>query len=201
MSLTSSTRSWGGSRRWEVIRERRGPRFARVLGRAASAPADVVEPRRVRREASFEDVVRAAIATGTRRLIECDAAVRIDADREGVHQARTTVRRLRTNLRTFRPWLDEDWCDTLRGELRWLGTELGRVRDADVMLDSLSAKATTLPPDELARADVLLARLATMRRRDFEALLEAMRSDRYIALLDQLVDAANAPRVQSRRAS
>ena len=83
-----------------------------------------------------------------------------------------------------------EWCETLRGELRWLGAELGHVRDIDVMLASLSVKATTLPSDELAHADVLLARLATMRRRDFEALLEAMRSDRYIALLDQLVDAA-----------
>ncbi|HEY3833327.1 MAG TPA: CHAD domain-containing protein [Acidimicrobiia bacterium] len=173
-------------------------KVARVLGSAASAPADVAEARLLRRDASLEDVVRAAITTGTRRLIEYDAAVRLDTDIEGVHHARTTVRRLRANLRTFRPWLDREWCESLRAELRWLGAELGRVRDADVLLDSLSTKAHTLPSDERLRADVLLTRLDAMRRRDFEVLLEAMRSDRYVTLLDQLVDAANAPRTRPR---
>ncbi|HEY1741151.1 MAG TPA: CHAD domain-containing protein [Acidimicrobiia bacterium] len=180
------------------------PKVARVLGSAASAPADVVEPEPLRRDASLDDVVRAAIATGTRRLIEYDAAVRLDADPEAVHHARTTVRRLRANLRTFRRWLDRDWCEAMRTELRWLGAELGRIRDADVLLGSLSAKAKTLPSDELPDADVLIARLDTMRRRDLEALLDAMRSDRYVALLNALVNASNTvpvnPRMRATRA-
>jgi CHAD domain-containing protein len=174
------------------------PKVARVLGARALNPADVVAPGRAPRRASFEDVVRRSIATGTSRLMQFDAVVRLDVDREGVHQARTTVRRLRADLRTFRPWLDRAWCDELRNELRWLGTELGHVRDADVMLASLTAHAKTLPEPDRSNAGVLIDRLGQMRRRDYDALLEAMNSDRYIALLDRLVDATRAPRTRPR---
>ena len=48
-------------------------------------------------------------------------------DPESVHQARVATRRLRSDLRTFEPFLDERFAAELRGELRWLGAELGAV--------------------------------------------------------------------------
>ncbi len=168
------------------------PKVARVLGTGTAAP-ELADSRR-RHPETIHDLVRNALANSTRRLIECDATVRRDADGEGVHQARTSARRLRSDLHTFGRWLDPDWCDELRSELRWLGTELGRVRDANVMYDSLATKITSLAPDGQADAAVLLRRLGEMRRREYEALLEAMRSDRYVTLLDRLVSAAQAPR-------
>ena len=82
------------------------------------------------------------------RLLRHDPGVRLGIDIEDVHQARVATRRLRSDLRTFQPLLDEAWADALRDELRWLGAELGRVRDAEVLRDRLRAAATTLPaPD------------------------------------------------------
>ena len=82
-------------------------------------------------------------------------------------------------------------------ELKWLGEELGRVRDADVLLELLEAKAEELEPDHRPDAGDLIERLRAMRERDRDLLLEAMRSERYTTLLDRLVDAANAPRLRA----
>src|SRR4029450_1017703 len=82
-------------------------------------------------DASAGDAVRRAIALSVIRLIRHDPVVRLDLDPEGVHQARVATRRLRSDLRTFRPLLDEEWSTALRNELRWLARALGDVRDGD----------------------------------------------------------------------
>ena len=85
------------------------------------------------------DVVRAAIARSTARLLAHDPGVRLGDDPEDVHQARVATRRMRSDLRTFRRVLDEDWDESMRDELKWLGGLLGAVRDTDVLLDRLEA--------------------------------------------------------------
>ena len=69
-------------------------------------------------DATAGDAVRRAIALSVIRLIRHDPVVRLDLDPEGVHQARVATRRLRSDLRTFRPLLDEEWSSALRDELR-----------------------------------------------------------------------------------
>ena len=59
-------------------------------------------------DANAGDAVRRAIALSVIRLIRHDPVVRLDVDPEGVHQARVATRRLRSDLRTFRPLLDEE---------------------------------------------------------------------------------------------
>jgi CHAD domain-containing protein len=58
-------------------------------------------------------------------------------DPEDVHQFRVATRRLRSDLQTFSRVLDREWVGALRAELRWLGGEVGLVRDADVLTDRL----------------------------------------------------------------
>jgi CHAD domain-containing protein len=143
-------------------------------------------------EATAGDVVRHAIALSVIRLVRHDPVVRLDVDPEGVHQARVATRRLRSDLRTFRPLVVEEWASSLRDELGWLARILGVVRDGDVLLDRLRVRAGELTddPEEAAPA---LAALRSSRDGAHAALLEALRSDRYAALLDRLVEAANAP--------
>ncbi|CAN5721194.1 inorganic triphosphatase [soil metagenome] len=53
---------------------------------------------------------------------------------EPLHQARVGLRRLRSALSLFRPFLAEDGpTQLLRTELRWLAAELGEVRNIDVL--------------------------------------------------------------------
>ncbi|MBN3778464.1 CHAD domain-containing protein [Burkholderia sp. Ac-20345] len=53
-------------------------------------------------------------------------------DPEFVHQMRVALRRLRTLMRFFPRFADDQWQDTLGTDLRWLAGLLGTVRDWDV---------------------------------------------------------------------
>ncbi len=174
------------------------PKIVRALGPRAAAPPDVGVS--TESEGSVAAVVQAALDGPVGRLIAHDPGIRQGGDDEDVHQARVATRRLRSHLRTFAPLLDEPWADAMREELDWLGGVLGAVRDADVLLARLDARASRLPGDDLAGSMRLLDRLRTQRARARDELLVAMRGPRYTALLDRLVDAARAPRLRSRRA-
>jgi CHAD domain-containing protein len=140
----------------------------------------------VTRQATVEDVVRASLVAGTRRLLAHDPGVRLGDDPEDVHQARVGTRRLRADLRTLSPLLDDFRVQGMRRELQWLGEQLGGVRDLDVLAAHLRADADTLEPDDRAGVEPLLARLAADRHRAGLTLHDAMASSRYLALLDGL---------------
>jgi CHAD domain-containing protein len=170
------------------------PKIVRALGNSAARPPDVRVPALVGDAPSIEDVVRTAIATSVDRLIRYDPAARLGTDPEGVHQSRVATRRLRSDLRTFRSVLDEQWATSLSDELRWLGEVFGAVRDADVLLERLDAKVVELPEIDREPAKRLLDRLRSDHERGRDRMLLALRSDRYDALLDRAVGAANRPR-------
>ena len=144
-------------------------------------------------DATAGDVVRRAIALSVIRLILHDPVVRLDADTEGVHQARVATRRLRSDLRTFRPVLDREWSQALRDELGWIARILGEVRDGDVLRERLTNRIRDLPDAEREPGEAVLATLARARDEAHADLLTTLRTRRYVDLLDRLVDAANTP--------
>jgi CHAD domain-containing protein len=170
------------------------PKVVRALGPNATMPADVVSYS-VSKPATVDAVIRHAISDAVAKLVASDPVVRIGEDPEGVHQARVATRRLRSHLRTFRELLDPEWTQSLRDELKWLGDELGAVRDADVLLARLEDRVAELEPEDKTAADPLLQRLRNDREAARAVLLDGLRGDRYLQLLDRLVDAAQRPRV------
>ncbi len=145
------------------------------------------------------ELVQVVLNGSVQRLIANESAVQSTDETDetdAVHDARVATRRLRSDLRTFRPVLDESWSEPLRDELRWVGRLLGNVRDADVLRELLETRADELPPGEHAVALRLVARLRAERAEDREALLEALRSDRYSALVGALTAAVSDPHVQ-----
>ncbi|HET9052297.1 MAG TPA: CHAD domain-containing protein, partial [Candidatus Dormibacteraeota bacterium] len=169
------------------------PKVVRALGpRAVEAPDVVVGP--VGRDSSAADVVRAGLAASVARLFRHDPGVRLGGDAEDVHQARVATRRMRSDLRTFGPLLDDAWARELRDELGWIADMLGAVRDADVLLERLRGQSELLPKADAAAADALLVGLERQQVDATASLLAAMGSARYAELLDRLVAAANAPR-------
>ncbi|MGH9116723.1 MAG: CHAD domain-containing protein [Acidimicrobiales bacterium] len=169
------------------------PKLARALGPAAAEPADL-EPVALGDDPTIGELVRAAITEHVRRLVDHDPVIRLDLDPEGVHQMRVATRRLRADLRTFRPVLNREWSDPQRDELRWLGRALGAVRDADVMLASLRGRAAELPDADRDAAERLLGRLREERATALGSLQRLLDGRRYRSLLDALVEAAAAPR-------
>ena len=171
------------------------PKIVRALGAPARAPADVQVPRIDADEPAAANVVRAAIATSVVRLVRNDPGARLGDDAESLHQARVATRRLRSDLRTFEPLLDEGWAEALRDELRWLGDVFGAVRDADVLIERFEPEIQRLPASDRPPAETVLDRLRADRERAREQMLVALRNERYDRLLDRLVEAASRPRL------
>lgn len=122
------------------------PKDVRALGRD---PRDVeVERPTLDRDALTLDVARAAFARSVERIVRSDAAIRAQRDTEAVHKARVSVRRLRSDLRTFEPVLDPPWAQTLGHRLRPLGDVLGTARDADALLARMEGEVRNLPAED-----------------------------------------------------
>ncbi|WP_246157806.1 CYTH and CHAD domain-containing protein [Catellatospora sichuanensis] len=172
------------------------PKLVRALGAAAAYPPDLLPPAvTLPATARAADVVIAAVRGAVARIVAHDPLVRLDEPLPdgdtAVHQMRVGVRRLRSDLRTFKPLLDQRWARPLRAELGWLGDLLGAARDAEVLRDRLRATAAADPagpPDDadLAALDTILA---ARREQAYAALLAALRSRRYLALVERLTAA------------
>ena len=143
------------------------------------------------------DVVRVSLATSVARLDANEPALWTERDPEALHQARVATRRLRSDLGTLRDFLDERWARHLRAELRWLGAELGAVRDAEVMRARLNLHAALLADAHADAARAVIRRLdadVTTARTD---LLVALRDPRYAQLHRGVHDAVTNPRLEA----
>ncbi len=180
-----------------------GARPARVRSKLARALGDRVPdrrraPSRRTRHDPAAAVVRARLVHQVDALRRNDPLVHQDLP-EGVHQMRVAIRRLRSALATFRPLLDRAVTDPVRDELRWLANELGGARDLEVQGDRLATRLAELTSD--GRAELVRGPVRTRVEQDLgewydearRRATDALRSDRYFALLDGLDRLAAAP--------
>jgi CHAD domain-containing protein len=89
--------------------------------------------------------------------------------------------------------LDVGWTTSLRDELRWLGANLGTVRDKQVLSQRLRGRSTTLPADDGRVVAELAEELQTESEEARARLVLDMRSERYIDLIERLVEASRSP--------
>jgi CHAD domain-containing protein len=141
---------------------------------------------------SLRDVVRFAIGSGASRLIANDPVARIGLDPEAIHQARVATRRLRSDLKTLEPLMDRTAAEKIRDELRWIGELLGSVRDADVLIARVEEEARQLRLQP-ATTSAIITEIEQDRRRSHDELASALASRRYVALVRELIAAAEAP--------
>src|SRR5205814_407167 len=160
------------------------PKVVRALGPRALEPLPGGVSR-VGADSTMGEVVRAAVGHALARIVGHDPGVRLGDDPEDVHQARVGTRRLRSDLRTFRPLLDAGWVAGVREEAGWYAGLLGEVRDSEVLIERLEHQALTLPKEDAAAVAPIVARLAKEREAARGRLLEGMDGPRYIALLDR----------------
>ena len=163
------------------------PKVARALGPRALEPSDIATVGELPTCASAAQIAHTAVTGAVARLIAHDPGVRTGEDPEDVHKMRVATRRLRSDLRTFRPVVDEEWSEPVRDELQWLGGLLGKVRDTEVLIDRLEARLDELAETDRDAGKHLIDSLRATREDARAALLEGLRSDRYLALLDELV--------------
>jgi len=118
-----------------------------------------------------------------REIERHDPGTRLGRDPESLHDMRVAVRRLRALLRAGRELVATDTAELDR-RLKQLGRVLGEVRDLDVLLARFEAEAAELGGEDAARGEELLGALRTERSCSRSRLLAALRSDEYLALLD-----------------
>ncbi len=103
---------------------------------AVPDPLDAGDPWRPGRDDPAGDLLRWWLAEQVRAV---RAAGWRDAGSPDVHDLRVAMRRARSALATFRPLVDASRAEPLRAELQWAASELGRVRDAEVVLERVTA--------------------------------------------------------------
>ncbi|HKD97656.1 MAG TPA: CYTH and CHAD domain-containing protein [Micromonosporaceae bacterium] len=175
-------------------------KHARALGEPAAQPPDLTPPtRRPSRSDSAADVITYALAIDVIRTLSHDPLVRLRAgvgnNDTAVHQMRVGLRRLRTDLRVFGTLLDQEWVQSVDGELRWIAGMLGAARDAEVQRERLRHTAAldpAYPLDEEMIAGID-AELALWQHQALDALDDALATPRYVALAGTLVTAASQP--------
>jgi inorganic triphosphatase YgiF len=108
--------------------------------------------------------------------------VRALNDPEGPHQLRVGLRRLRSVFSVHAPVLGGAEMERLAGEARWLGQEVGLLRDLDVAADGIVRREAERHPGEpglmvLAQA---LSERAGGQRRQLRLLLAEGRAQRFL---------------------
>lgn len=111
-------------------------------------------------------------------------------DPEGPHQLRVGLRRLRSALSVYRPVLQSPDMERLNAEARWLGQEVGSLRDLDVVAnEKLRREAETHPgePALAALAETVTQQAAEQRER-LRQLLTASRVQAFLIDLSRFVE-------------
>ena len=62
-----------------------------------------------------------------------------NGDPSALHQMRIALTHLRTAIQFFSPMVDDAVREEVRGDLKWLNTELGAVRDLDVAVERIGS--------------------------------------------------------------
>jgi CHAD domain-containing protein len=99
------------------------------------------------------------------------------ADTEGLHDFRVALRRLRSCLRSYAPWLEESLPKKLRRRLRDLARSTGPGRDTEVQIEWLRGRTRHLSSYHRIGLSWLLARLEERMREANEEMSEILPSD------------------------
>ncbi len=139
-------------------------------------------------------VVQGVLAEQVAELVRRDPLVRCDVP-DSVHKMRVATRQLRSVLATYRPLVDREVTEPLRDELKVLGELLGHARDAEVLAETFrstfDAEVRGLEGEQ-AR-DHVLAEMHRRYERAHDRVVVALRSERYLDLVDRLLALAADP--------
>jgi len=113
------------------------------------------------------------------------ARLEAEADDEALHDFRVALRRLRSLLRAFQPYVQHEVTPKLRRRLRDLARATNGARDAEVQTQWVESRQKDLKPTERIGSRWFLEQLADNRDRGYDASLAAV--ERAFPRLDQRV--------------
>lgn len=134
-------------------------------------------------ERSGHDLFRAHMRTQLAVLTRWESVAIEGAEKEGVHQMRVSIRRIRAVLKTFAPLLSKPEVTHWHCEFRWLAKRLGGVRDLDVFTEWLQQKKVSVDAGEKNHLDNYGNDIGELYSHARQGLLSSLASDRYRLLL------------------
>jgi CHAD domain-containing protein len=134
------------------------------------------------------DLVSDYLSAAFQRFATHEEAIRTGGDAEDLHQARVGIRRMRCALRTYRPVFDRLWARSVRNAAVLFAYPMGRVRDADVVLDR---ERPHIADDARVLVDALTA-IRDVRR---QHLLDTLNSEQAAETLELMRDSVARPRL------
>jgi len=165
---------------WGATRSAHASKLQRALGTETGDPAATPVPE------TLGDLVSAYVSTQCTEIVKGDLALRLG--HSAVHPTRVALRRLRSTMRIFSDVFDAEQAAALEPELVWFAGLLGEVRDRDILSERLLGQIAELPAEFVlgpvaAHVESVLheERNRFLRRAD-----DAMRTERYLALLESL---------------
>ncbi|HWD03307.1 MAG TPA: CYTH and CHAD domain-containing protein [Amycolatopsis sp.] len=147
------------------------------------------------------EVVVAYLREQLAALRRADLGVRRDVE-DSVHRLRVASRKLRSALRTFSSIVDDERVSGVTRELKWLGGELSPARDGEVV-EALVRDWMAGSPAELLVGPVdqyVTRRFSRDAVQAREKALEALRSERYLVLVQELEAVVSSVSNESGRA-
>lgn len=126
-----------------------------------------------------------ALAFGADSL-ERGRAAAVAGESEPIHQLRVASRRLRAAIEMFSGVVHAGQAALLRRDLPWLAQSAGKVRECDVIGDTIRARAPKLEPKLAAMLPPLYSELEVSRTLALAELGEVLESPRYNTTMARL---------------
>jgi CHAD domain-containing protein len=136
-------------------------------------------------EASSGEYAYALLRKLFTAMLNHEPGTRLGEDPEELHDMRVATRRMRAAMSTFRPVLPARF-EAMRGELKWLATCLGDVRDVEVQIEWLEAVQRGSAWEDATAVGPLIEERRERWSLERRKLLEALDSRRYRELVDDL---------------
>ena len=131
-----------------------------------------------------------------RRALPSYEGAALRGDKDAIHDMRVTTRRLRVALSNFSSCLPVEIRLRVKSQLTPLADALGRVRDIDVMLESLTVIESNLPTTRREMIADLSLRLRRRRRYHQRRLGLYLRGEEYAHLKRSLPELAQTPEAE-----
>ncbi len=144
-------------------------------------------------DAPLAELGRVLLRRHLRRLLAAERDVRADKGIEHIHALRVTTRRLRATLRLLAPVYTGDDLKAHGKAISKLARAAGAVRDRDVLLADLAARAASLPPELAPSCEALAAALTAERRAAHAQLVELLDDDGHAEFVRAFAHSMNAP--------
>ena len=160
-------------------------------GRIAPLPAPrKAEAVRLKRSESAGEALVAILRECLDQVAANALAIAQGDDPEGPHQLRVGLRRLRAAFAVYRPAIGRAVLKPLEEEARWLGQEVGRLRDLDVVRDDIVTPEGKRHPGEegFRRLAEALALAAADERARLRETLKSGRSHAFLIDLAAFVE-------------